>query len=107
MQGWHQECLSQKCFGRIAEQPFFLLDFLLLGISAVIIQFCLYISGSIFFLHRSTLGSSCFVQSVVISSMSHLSLLHWGTGAFFLSVFITTYKTRCDVRMPLVTKATS
>lgn len=37
----------QKCFGRIAEQPFFLLEFFLLGISAIIIQFYLYISGFI------------------------------------------------------------
>lgn len=97
----------QKSFGKIAEQPFFLLEFFLLGISAIIIQFNLYISGSILILHRSTLDSSCFVKSVVISSMSHLSLLQWGTGAFFLSVFITAYNTRCDVCMPLVTNATS
>lgn len=78
----------QKSFGRIAEQPFLLLECFLLGISAVIIQFYLYISGSIFILHGSTLDSSCFVKSVVISSMPHLSLLQWGSGAFF-SLFLS------------------
>lgn len=104
----------QKWYGKIAETLFFLLEIFLLGISTTVIQFYLYIPVLIYQLCIISLLIPLPLSGVLYFLLCHIShcsnreLLPVKAPFFFLfssqhKKHITACKTRCDVRMPLLT----